>query len=268
LIKNRFLSAFLSAWSILCRIPLPIKGGFSFNAGGLCFFLPVIGLFPAVLFYAILRLVFVASASPAVSVIAALIAQYLAFNLFHLDGLMDSADAFLGNAAPEKIRAILKDSRIGVYGFFAGLSCLALKTALLIALFPFMCLIQSAAVILAFPVFGRWSAALIPCVSRPASEQGLGALLQGSRVSSASGGLLLSLVIWAAFCFVASGFDKAVFLLNSGTVLLGGLLLMPATAFFIKTVYRKIGGYTGDALGAAVELGEVLFLGVAAVVLR
>jgi adenosylcobinamide-GDP ribazoletransferase len=271
LIKNRFLSAFLSAWSVLCRIPLPIKGGFSFNAGVLCFFLPVIGLFPAVLFYAVLRLVFVASASPAVSVIAALTAQYLAFNLFHLDGLMDSADAFLGNAAPEKIRAILKDSRIGVYGFFAGLSCLALKTALLIALFPCMRLMQSAAVILVFPVFGRWSAALIPCVSRPASEQGLGALLQGSRVSSALGGLLLSLVIWAAFCFAASGFGEAIyafFLLDNGTVLLGGLLLMAATAFFIKTVYRKIGGYTGDALGAAVELGEVLFLGVAAVVLR
>jgi adenosylcobinamide-GDP ribazoletransferase len=262
LIKDRFLSAL----SILCRIP--VKGRFSFDAGGLCFFLPIIGLFPAALFYAVLRLVFIVSASPAVSVIAALVAQYLAFNLFHLDGLMDSADAFLGNASPEKIRAILKDSRIGVYGFFAGLSCLALKTALLIALFPFMRLAQSAAAIVVFPVFGRWCAALIPCVSRPASEQGLGALLQGSRLTHALAGLFLSLAVWTAFCFAASGFDSAIFLLENGVVLLGGLLLMTATALFIKTVYRKIGGYTGDALGAAVELGEVLFLCIAAAVLR
>jgi adenosylcobinamide-GDP ribazoletransferase len=267
LIKNRFLSRFLSASSVLSRIPIPVKGGFSFDAGGLCFFLPVIGLFPAALFYAVLRLAFIASASPAVSVIAALTAQYLAFNLFHLDGLMDSADAFLGNAAPEKIRAILKDSRVGVYGFFAGLSCLALKTALLIALFPFLRLTQSAAVILAFPVFGRWCAALSPCVSRPASEQGLGALLQGSRLTHALGGLLLSLVIWTACWFAASGLDTAVFSLKSGATLLGGALLMTAAALFIKTVYRKIGGYTGDALGAAIELGEVLFLCIAAAVI-
>jgi adenosylcobinamide-GDP ribazoletransferase len=256
MLKNRFLSAL----SILCRIP--VKGAFVFDAGGLCFFLPVVGLLSAVLFYAVLRLVFFASGSSAVSVIAALTAQYLAFNLFHLDGLMDSADAFLGNAGPEKIREILKDSRIGVYGFFAGLSCLALKTALLITLFPFM---HHAAVI-AFPVLGRWCAALIPCISRPATDRGLGALLRGSRVSHALCGLLLSLVIWAAFSFAASGFDTAIFTVESGAALLVGMLLMLAIAFFLKAVYRKIGGYTGDALGAAVELGELLFLCAVAVV--
>jgi adenosylcobinamide-GDP ribazoletransferase len=262
LIKDRFLSAL----SILCRIPIPVKGGFSFDSGGLCFFLPVVGLLPAALFYAVLRLVFIVSASPAVSVITALTAQYLAFNLFHLDGLMDSADAFLGNAPPEKIRAILKDSRIGVYGFFAGLSCLALKAALLIALFPSLSRILSAAAILAFPVFGRWAAALIPAISRPASGQGLGALLQGSRISSALTGLLLSLAVWTAFCFAASGLDPVIFSLKNGATLLAGALLMTATAFFIKTVYRKIGGYTGDALGAAIELGELLFLAAAVMV--
>jgi adenosylcobinamide-GDP ribazoletransferase len=257
-IKNRFLSAL----SILCRIP--IKGTFSFDAGGICFFLPIIGLFPAVLFYAVFCLVFIASTSPTVSVIAALTVQYLAFNLFHLDGLMDSADAFLGNVSPEKTRAILKDSRIGVYGFFAGFSSLALKTALLIALFP---LIWHAPIVLAFPVFGRWCAALIPCISAPAHEQGLGALLRGSRISHALCGMGIALVIWIGLCWAAGGFDSST-LLKQGAMLLSGVILMPLTALFIKTVYRKIGGYTGDALGAAIELGELLFLCAAAAVLH
>jgi adenosylcobinamide-GDP ribazoletransferase len=254
-IKNRFLSAL----SILCRIP--IKGTFSFDAGGICFFLPVIGLFPAVLFYAALRLVFIASASPAVSVIAAIIVQYLAFNLFHLDGLMDSADAFLGNTSPEKTRAILKDSRIGVYGFFAGCASLALKTALLIALFP---VIRHTPAVLAFPVYGRWCAALVPCISAPAHEQGLGALLRGSRISRAAGGLGIALIIWIGLCWAAGGFD-ALFSPKQGIILFSGAILMPLTALFIKTAYRRIGGYSGDALGAAIELGELFFLCAAAV---
>jgi adenosylcobinamide-GDP ribazoletransferase len=254
--------------SILCRIP--IWAAFSFDAGGICFFLPLIGLLPAAMFYAALRLMFFVTASPAVSVITAMIAQYLAFNLFHLDGLMDSADAFLGNADPEKTRAILKDSRIGVYGFFAGLSCLALKAALLTvtgtALFPAMS--HGLPLVLAFPVFGRWSAALVPCISRPASEQGLGALLKGSRVLHAAGGFVLALLIWTMLGFTAGGFDTAFFSIDLGLIVVAGTALMAATALFIKAVYRRIGGYSGDALGAAIELGELVFIGAAAIVLR
>jgi adenosylcobinamide-GDP ribazoletransferase len=56
-----------------------------------------------------------------------------------------------------------------------------------------------------------------------------------------------------------------------GYILPGGILALlslavtgPLTALFYARLYRKgIGGYTGDAMGAAVETGEMLYLAAA-----
>jgi adenosylcobinamide-GDP ribazoletransferase len=157
----------------------------------------------------------------------------------HLDGLADCADAFYGRRERERVLEILKDPRIGTMGGAAiGLS--------LLARFAAFTTLPAAAILLALPLsamFARTSVIvglrLLPYVR----SQG-GILAPGSTVS-----LLLTIV-------------AAVIL-----AMIGSLVPIPAAAALLAvgllwlTSWRKIGGCTGDVLGASIELAEIAFLG-------
>jgi adenosylcobinamide-GDP ribazoletransferase len=187
---------FLSVFSLVSRIPVKVR--FRFDASRIDFYLPLVGICPAALslltYTAALRLTGLELFSAA----AALLAEYLCFNLFHLDGLADTADAFLGHFDREKRLAILKDSRVGVYGLFAGIAAPAVKFCLLYGLLKgggawggWTRLAPA----FAFPIGGRLGGALVPCMSRPAKLDGLGALAGGSRARRAFAGFSAALLI-------------------------------------------------------------------------
>jgi adenosylcobinamide-GDP ribazoletransferase len=97
---------FLSVFTMVSRIP--VKARFDFDFSRFDFWFPVIGIFPALVTALVvfaLRAFF--PSETLVIALAALGAEYFCFNLFHLDGLMDTADAFLGTSSPEKRLAIL-----------------------------------------------------------------------------------------------------------------------------------------------------------------
>jgi adenosylcobinamide-GDP ribazoletransferase len=188
--------------------------------------------------------------------------QYLAFNLFHLDGLSDTADAFLGDFDSEKRHAILKDSRIGVYGLFAALASLALKAALLSHLLSRYAPIEAA--ILSYPIAGRFAAALLPCITKAASDRGLGALLKNARPHRAICGFVLSSAVWCIVIILTTdNLASSTALLTALQAVCGAL----SATFFARLYTKGIGGYTGDALGASTEIAELGFLFMAAVLL-
>ena len=228
------------------------------------FYLPITGIFPALiglLLYAIGS--YLLNFPDALVVIFILIAQYLGFNLFHLDGLMDTADAFLGSADREKRLLILKDSRIGVYGFFAGAAVLGLKAALLISLFPLAR--NFLALVFAWPLWGRLSAALIPCMVKPLNPGSLGALVKDSRLHRCVFGMAIALLLWVlpvqGLCMALSPTAAISEILRvTIAAILCPCVICPLVAFYYARLYRNfLGGYTGDALGAAVETAEVLY---------
>jgi adenosylcobinamide-GDP ribazoletransferase len=269
------LDRFLSALSLVSRIPVRLR--YKFDLSRIDFYLPITGLCPAFLAFLVFTLLRPFN-SVLLSIILTLIVQYLCFNLFHLDGLMDTADAFLGTADREKRLAILKDSRIGVYGFFAGLADLGLKAALLYTIFAGTRAVP--VFVFAYPIFGRFSAALIPCMTKPAQPDGLGALIKNSKAWRCIAGVLAALLIWLAFVWALHilpdlgaqpgfaalpdlsaqpGFAAIIPALIFHGVSL--LLICPLTAFFYARLYtQSLGGYTGDALGAAIETAELLCL--------
>jgi adenosylcobinamide-GDP ribazoletransferase len=277
------LDRFLSTLSVVSRIPVRVK--FTFDPSRMDFYLPCTGIcaaLPGLLLFAIYSLCFTytkgnlqlsAPAGFPVLIIAfILLVQYLAFNLFHLDGLMDTADAFLGSAGREKRLNILKDSRIGVYGFFAGFADLGFKAALLYALLP--AARDFPALVFAWPLWGRFSAALIPCMAPPLTPGGLGALTKDARplrcFSGAAFALLLwALLIWGLLNLTALAGSPPFSLQFAGNAVLPPIIIAavclfvicPLTAFYYARLYRKsLGGYTGDALGAAIETAELLCL--------
>jgi adenosylcobinamide-GDP ribazoletransferase len=276
-----------STFSLVSRIPPGRR--FAFDPSRIDFWLPVVGVVPALL--VALALVALALAGdipgrhPFLAAAVSLAVQYLCFNLFHLDGLMDTADAFLGTCTGERRLAIMKDSRVGVYGFFAGFASLALKLALLEALLSGWYDFSGLAVACAFPIVGRFAAALVPCLSPPAPGSGMGRLMEGARWWRCIGGGVLAFALWMLFVFgayCATGFasdaaspswaEAGAWFAAELSEWLGGLaawgaplaslaVLAPLTALFYARLFRRgVGGYTGDALGAAVETGELLAL--------
>ncbi|MDR2631569.1 MAG: adenosylcobinamide-GDP ribazoletransferase [Spirochaetaceae bacterium] len=258
---------FFSTLSLTSRIPLKVR--FSFDPSWIDFYFPLVGIFPALLGALVFFLGSQLGGSGLITVLLALLVQYLGFNLFHLDGLADTADAFLGNLDREKRLAILKDPRMGVYGFFACFFILALKIALLYRIFPLIS--RFPASLLAYPLSGRLCAVLIPVISKPLKPDGLGALVRTSRLWRVLTGALIGFGLWTALVYGSLslyGFfnaPPAVALPLPSLLLFGLPLLSPLVSCFLAWQYQKhLGGYSGDALGAAVELGEVLHLGGAA----
>jgi adenosylcobinamide-GDP ribazoletransferase len=164
---------------------------------------------------------------------------------FHEDGLADVADAFAGGWSIEERLRILHDPLHGSYGVAAMCGSIVVRVACVAALgvspaATFACAVAAHAL-------GR-SAAIVVMTSLPvATPDGLGAgyataLPRGRAVVGALSGVVIATaaVGWWIGPFVAAALV--------GAVVVGWL------------AQRKLGGITGDVLGAAEQVAECLVL--------
>lgn len=158
----------------------------------------------------------------------------------HLDGLSDTMDALGSNAPVEKALIIMKDSRIGAFGAMALVMCLLLKVRSLEAI----------------SYKGLWQAMILtPCLSR----WGLNVLASFSCYARKEGGLgeafvgrtTLSTLPWAG---LTAGIASFVLFEWQGMLLFAAVSVFSwLIAVFFK---RRLGGVTGDVLGAHIEWTE------------
>ncbi|ABC27853.1 Cobalamin-5-phosphate synthase [Hahella chejuensis KCTC 2396] len=165
---------------------------------------------------------------------------------FHEDGLADAADGFGGGHTPERILEIMKDSRVGTYGALALALSLSLKIVVLAQLSP------DAALLLLW-ISHACSRAL--AISLIASLDYVRAD-QLSKVKPVAKGIATRDIA------IAAGMAIAPLMLAGAKALIlaavGLWLLRRASICYLS---RRLGGYTGDCLGAVQQLGEiVLFL--------
>lgn len=161
----------------------------------------------------------------------------------HEDGLADTVDGLGGGSDRGERLRIMKDPRNGTYGALALVFSVVLRVTALATMRP-----ASALVVLpAVHALSRGGAIALIAVLTPASTDGLGAAHSGpgSRRQVAIGGLISLLIGLAAL-----GWWGALFALvtAAGAGLIGLL------------AHKKIGGFTGDVLGAAQQVGEVSLL--------
>jgi len=165
----------------------------------------------------------------------------------HLDGVADTADGFLSHHGRDRVLDIMRDSHIGAFGSLAMGGVLALKVAALASLPPAYYL---EAVLLA-PVLGR-------CVMVPmlgflsfARSDGLGLLFlregPGWRPILES---TLAMTILVGTAWLTVGIAG----------LVAGAVVVMVTALFAYWCRRRIGGITGDTVGAASEIAEMVVL--------
>ncbi|HBI14432.1 MAG TPA: adenosylcobinamide-GDP ribazoletransferase [Desulfobulbaceae bacterium] len=158
----------------------------------------------------------------------------------HLDGLADTADGFFSARGRREMLFIMRDSRIGVMGVVALVMVLLLKAACLGSLSP-QAAVRAGLLI---PLAGRCALVLMVVVLpyvRP--EGGLATTLYAGR-SLRLVPLALAVLALAGFGFMG---------LRGGAAVTAAML---AVLFFSWYCRRKIGGATGDTLGASCELAE------------
>jgi adenosylcobinamide-GDP ribazoletransferase len=162
----------------------------------------------------------------------------------HLDGLADSADAWIGgHGDPGRTLEIMKDPRTGPAGVVAIVLVLLVKFAALAALLK----TPIWPVLVLAPVLGRTALIGLALTTPYVRPGGLGAALTGHLPRKAAVTVLLAVA--AAVLFFAGWSGASVLLTVSVTVLLLRQLMV-----------RRIRGMTGDTLGASVELLEALAL--------
>ena len=235
---------FLIALAFLTRIPIPATTPHSQeNLNAAARYFPTIGL----LVGAITAAVYVSAAAlwpPSVAIALSMATSVLLTGAFHEDGFADSCDGFGGGWTPDRVLAIMKDSRLGTYG--------AIGLGLLLALkfFALQALAQPSTIVIALLIGHCWSRLL--AISYMLD-------LKYVRDNDSSKIKPIATQLSRNDFFLAAAVAVPLLLFISPLQVLAiALTLALWRWWFGRYVVRRIGGYTGDCLGAAQQVAEVL----------
>ncbi len=241
---ERLIPDLLSGFALLTRLPLPAAAHGAPRADA-AWGWPVVGFAVALVAVLVAAGAQAAGATPGVCAVLALMVAATLTGGLHEDGLADCADGFFGGRDKARRLEIMKDSSIGSYGALAlGLVVLLRWTALV----PLI-------------AGGHWGAVL---AAGSLSRVPMAALMAG--MGNARGGGLSAAVgrpsVEAATGAAALGLVLAI--LSAGWVALPMACAVAAVTLAVGAVAQaKIGGQTGDVLGASQQLAVAAALAVA-----
>jgi adenosylcobinamide-GDP ribazoletransferase len=179
-------------------------------------------------------------ATRTVSVVLILIYLVTITGCLHEDALADAADGFGGGWTKERTLAIMRDPHIGSFGG-AAIVCSLLARFVFLSSLPER---RFHAVLIAGPALARW--AMVPLARwLPSARDGDG---QGARVAGgiSSVSFVVATFFMAVVVGVASGW------LGFSMVAVSTIVSALTGAYY----YRRIGGITGDCLGATCQMTE------------
>lgn len=169
----------------------------------------------------------------------------LATGALHLDGFLDACDGLLGGSTPEKRMQIMRDERVGAFGFTGGLLLMLLKFSILASLKT------GIPVFILAPVLGRWAMTAAIVFFPYARPNGLGRTIK-DRAGSKQ--FVISSIITAAI-IVGVGFNYPLAIPASS------LAAAVLAGFFCASFsMRRLSGLTGDIYGATCEVIEACVL--------
>lgn len=245
---------FLSAVRFLTRVPVPARDGMDHVASlrrGLVFFPLVgglIGLATGVVILGSLRL------WPAwIAVAIGLAFEAMLTGAFHEDAVADFCDAFGGGWTRDDVLRIMKDSRIGSYGAVGLILALGLRAGALTSLAERTDLLLASSI--AASALGRWAILVVRLRLPPVEERTSLVRDIGEQIGQSE--MILGTLL---------GGPGMVLMILKSPLRAGFMVFAVLVASFlvIRRVRRKLGGVTGDCLGFACYVGQVVALLVAA----
>lgn len=213
-------------------------------------FLPIVGLIIGLIQWITYKL-FINIMPLNVTIVTVLLVGIIVTGALHVDGLGDTCDGFFAFKGNDRIIEIMKDSRIGTYACIATIFDLLFKYTLLTSIAP-----KFSVAIIAVPTISRFSSVFLSVIGKNAKNTGSGNLFTGN-VGKVQ--LFISLVITVAILALIMNPKYIIVLLICAIVI---------TLAFYEFCKSKIGGITGDGLGANNELVEILTLILTAAILR
>jgi adenosylcobinamide-GDP ribazoletransferase len=228
------------ALQFMTRVPIRFRGLDPARLSRASAWFPAVGLFVGGVAAGVYVLVTSHLGRP-LAALAAVLAMILITGGLHEDGLADCADAFGGGWTREDRLRILKDSRIGTFGAIALIVSIASRVLLVVNL-PAGAVIKY---IISAQVLARWTP--LP----------LSALLRPARGPEGQGGRVADGMSWITVMF------GSIIALALVVLFLRATAWQPIVAVAILTALggmyyqRRLGGITGDCMGATIQFSEI-----------
>lgn len=237
------MASLILAVRFLTIVPIPGREAEGPGAlGRAAWWFPVVGLGLGAALVGVDRVLTLAF-PPLLAALLVLTSWKVATGGIHLDGLADCLDGLAGADAGRRL-AIMRDSRVGVFGA-VGLILYFLMTLVALADVPVG---NGWPILLVAPVVGRLAPLLVGACFRAATpEHGTGAWF------------LRSIPRGAGPSYLAGVLALAGWLLGPWGAVMAASALVAVFACS-AVLARRLGGLTGDVLGAGVELGELAFV--------
>lgn len=233
----------LTAVQYFTRIRVPAWVGHAQEqlAGAVRYF-PVVGLIVGASGAATLWLAAHVLPAPLPAILATIV-TVLMTGAIHEDGLADTCDGLGGGATRERALEIMKDPRIGAFGAIALILMLLLKISAL----SVMPVWTAMAAIVAAHAFSRFCAVLISFAGR----------YVGSAERSRAAPVVQRVKIGDVL--IAAVFGLPALVLCGREAIIAVVVALVLLGLLFRWCVRRIGGYTGDTLGAAQQVTETGF---------
>lgn len=239
---KRQLNLFFHALQFYSRIPVGKIDYSEDNLTQSIRYFPLVGIVVGVIgggAFALSMLVF----PQAVSVVIALMAMIAATGALHEDGVSDFFDGFGGGYTRERILDIMKDSRVGAYGVIALIFLFAAKIILLLSIDAG----QLPVALVAAQAVSRFTPVIMMRYSTYTRAENSKSAHSRRPLSQTT---LIVAFLLSVLPLILLPWTVAAVLLPVYVLLVWGLK---------RYVERKIGGFTGDILGALQQFSEIAF---------
>ncbi|CAM3976979.1 adenosylcobinamide-GDP ribazoletransferase [Xenorhabdus thuongxuanensis] len=244
------LHLFWATLQFMTRLPIPQKWaegvGFRQYWRGVPYF-PLIGLIVGGLAGLVSLLISQSGGGMYIGAMGYVLALALLTGGLHLDGLADTCDGLFSSRQREKMLEIMRDSRLGTYGGVGLIFCILLKTLAVVEL-SYHLPLYLLALLTCASIVGRTAVVLLMYAQRDAREgEGMGSSYIGQISFSAT---MLTLLVGVVLVMALGNWQTL-------SAMMVSLLVVYGLALYFN--YR-LGGQTGDMLGASIEVGEIVFL--------
>jgi hypothetical protein len=265
------MKGFLLLLSFMTRIPMPKIEYNEEKLGKSMKYFPAVGvivgiilLFFCIVFTFVFKNLNYSTVLP-LMIIVIILTDLITTGGLHLDGLADTFDGIFSYRSKHKMLEIMKDSRIGSNGVLALILYFLIKCALLYSL-EIEDRGEAMYAIMTYPVVSRFCS-VISCASAPyARGSGMGkTFVDNTKVNGVIVAAIITLLYTIGLLVAPLVFYPAYVPMNDilqpvfGITFIVGLSALFAYSFS-KLMERKIGGITGDTLGALLEISGLLYI--------
>lgn len=246
------MKRFIGILQFLTRIPIRVDIGFDEEFHKTMYYFPLVGFVLGILYFIIgslSNLMF----DGYITSVNILIATVVLTGGLHLDGVGDTFDGIYSYRDKEKILEIMKDSRLGTNAMLSILFLILLKVGLIYAIVESGHLYN----LIFMPVFARMAIVVASYKSVTPRKNGMGNVFIGKPdIKIIVTGILYTIIIITIL---------SIYIFNLNNIDLYKIIafipvMIILTRMFVKYIYSKIDGITGDILGCTSELMEVTYL--------